>query len=188
MPGRSIRFARSARFAALLLAGALLVGCAQIPRGRYGVERLAFEGVEQVDERALRACLGTRQRERAGFDLGTTLADPSCNEPPFTDRALQVRLWTWPWTEWPLYDGTLFEQDLARVERWYAARGFHHARVTSVDIDPPEAAERDVIPRPDPIPAEAQPDDEDEGAERVEASPRCEGEGCPVRVRVTIEE
>ena len=40
---------------------------------------------------------------------------------------MPVELWAWPWTDWPLYDPSVFERDLARIERWYRARGYYDA-------------------------------------------------------------
>lgn len=118
---------------------------AEIPPGRYGVENLEVRGAEQMDALALTACLGTRERSTFNIDFGLR-GQPSCGEPPFDAGHAVVDFWHWPWTEWPLYDESVFERDLERVERWYRARGFLDARVTDTVVDPPAAtaADRDV--------------------------------------------
>ena len=128
------------------IAFALLAsGCASIPADRYGVARLELEGVEEMDARALQACLATTERDRLSIDFGGR-GDPSCGAPPFEDVPdLRFRLWSWPWTDWPLYDRNVFERDLQRIERWYRARGFYDARVVAAAHDPPAAAERDRV-------------------------------------------
>ncbi|MDB4975824.1 MAG: hypothetical protein JWN48_4165 [Myxococcaceae bacterium] len=113
-------------------------GCATIPDGRYGVDRLELRGIEQLDAYALRACLATKDREYLSIDLSRDPA-PSCGAPPFDARRIHLPLWRWPWTEWPLYDPSVFERDLARMERWYRARGFYGASVLAARSSPPEA-------------------------------------------------
>jgi hypothetical protein len=115
-----------------------LAGCATIPDGRYGVDRLELRGIKRLDAYALRACLATKQREWLSIDLSRDPA-PSCGVPPFEARRIHLPLWRWPWSEWPLYDPSVFERDLARVERWYRARGFYGARVLDARSSPPEA-------------------------------------------------
>ena len=113
-------------------------GCATIPAGRYGVDRLELRGVERLDAYGLRACLATKERDTLSIDLSRD-PTPSCGAPPFDARRIHVPLFRWPWEEWPLYDPSVFERDLARVERWYRARGFYEARVESARSSPPEA-------------------------------------------------
>jgi outer membrane protein assembly factor BamA len=117
---------------------ALCAACATVPDGRYGVDDLTFEGVEQLDEFALRSCLATREREWLSIDLSKSPA-PACGEPPFDAKRIHLPLWVWPWAEWPLYEPSVFDRDLARIERWYRARGYYGARILSADADPPEA-------------------------------------------------
>ena len=72
---------------------ALLAGCAEVPAERYGISRLALEGVEEMDPRALRACLATAQRERFDLNFGRT-TEPTCNLPPFESTTrLRIPLW-----------------------------------------------------------------------------------------------
>lgn len=113
-------------------------GCATIPDGRYGVDRLELQGIERLDSFALRACLATKERAYLSVDLSRDPA-PTCGQPPFEARRIHLPLWRWPWTDWPLYDPSVFERDLARVERWYRARGYYGARVLGARSSPAEA-------------------------------------------------
>ena len=94
----------------------LVAGCAKIPEDRYGVRRVHIEGMEDLDEYALRACLATQERENFTIDLGAT-SEPDCGAPPFDGRRVHMRLWHWPWSEWPTYDMAVLERDLERIER-----------------------------------------------------------------------
>lgn len=133
---RSAEFRGSAGL--LVLWAASLASCASVEHGRYGVTSLDFEGVDQLDERALDACLITRERGHFGVRLG--LRGPACGRPPFDASAPTLRLWRWPWTEWPTFNHAVFAQDLERVVRWYRARGYYDARIVEVRHDPPAAA------------------------------------------------
>jgi hypothetical protein len=117
-------------------------GCASIEKGQYGVATLEFERVEQVDERALAACLLTRERESFALKLGA--AEHVCNRPPFDGSDARLALWTWPWSDWPSFNPAVFEKDAKRVLRWYRARGFYDARIVEVRYDPPHAADPDI--------------------------------------------
>jgi outer membrane translocation and assembly module TamA len=112
---------------------------ASIPTGRYGVAKLEIEGAEQMDRRSLAACLATYERPHFGLDIGAN-PQPECNVPPFDEGSLALRFWRWPWTDWPLFDRSVFERDTERIERWYRARGFYDAEVLSSEVSPPEAA------------------------------------------------
>jgi outer membrane translocation and assembly module TamA len=127
----------SARWASLSFA-LLAAGCATIPAGRYGVESVRFQGVQQMDALALAACLGTRQRPRVSLDFGLR-GTPECGRPPFDASHLLVELWSWPWESWPLVDESVLERDIQRIERWYRARGFYGARVVATELSPPLA-------------------------------------------------
>lgn len=152
----------------LIVACALLwTGCAStIPENRFGVRRLEIEGAEEMHEQAIRACLATRERARVGDPIGPAA---ECGEPPFDDGPLRWPLFSWPWTQWPLFDDSVFERDLRRIERWYRARGYYDARVTSVEYSPDEVLSSDRVP--------------DDAACREE-----DDEGCEMRVRVTVRE
>lgn len=115
-----------------------LLSCAGVERGRYGVNALKLEGMRALDERALSACLLTR--ERASFELKLGVSEPSCGQAPFDESAPRLRLWRWPWTEWPSFNPAVLDNDQERVLRWYRARGYYRARIVSVQVDPPAAA------------------------------------------------
>src|SRR5688500_16783126 len=120
-----------------LTAAAALLGiaaCAGVEKGQYGVDSLDIEGMEQMDEEAVKRCLLTTERETAEIPLG--LSPSECNEPPFDDSPPAVSLWRWPWTEWPVVNAAVVDLDRQRVERWYRARGFYDARVTDIRYVP----------------------------------------------------
>jgi len=121
-----------------MLSGFWLAACASIPAGRYGVDELELEGVEALDPYALRACLATRERDSLAIDLSKS-PSPTCGVPPFDARHLHLSLFRWPWTEWPLYDPSIFERDLSRIERWYRARGYYGARIIDTQATPEDA-------------------------------------------------
>jgi len=152
-----------------------VAGCAKIPPDRYGVGRLKVEGAEQMSPTSLTNCLATRGRSHLGVTLG--LETPgSCGQPPFEADPPRLELWSWPWTTWPLLDRIALERDQKRAERWYEARGFHHARVTEVRAEPPEALEEDILP-------EERGDDVD-----LPCDPRRLDQGCVVEVTMVVEE
>jgi outer membrane protein assembly factor BamA len=113
----------------------LLSACATIPKGAIGVSELSVEGMSKLDDEALKVCLATEARERSGFTFGAA-GDPECGAPPFDASRLPVKLWAWPWTDWPLYDETVWNRDIARVARWFRARGYYEARVVSATQTP----------------------------------------------------
>jgi outer membrane protein assembly factor BamA len=109
----------------------ILAGCAaSIPKDAYGVASVDIHDADHFDDDAIKACLATFPRERFGFVLGGGKS-PECGTPPFDETRVPVHFWAWPWTDWPIYNDTAFERDLDRVERWYKARGYYDARVTS---------------------------------------------------------
>ena len=120
---------------ALLVLPGVVGGCdwGAIPAGRYGVTALDIRGMQAMDERALAACLATHERARFQIDLGTS-PEPECGVPPFDSSRVTIGLWRWPWTEWPLFDRTVFDRDIERVQRWYRARGFYEAHVLSSEV------------------------------------------------------
>lgn len=162
------------------LALVLALGCAHVDAGRYGVDNIAFDGVDAVDEYALRACLATRERSRLRLTLGPT-TEPECGEAPFTARRLSLGLWRWPWSDWPLFDRSVFERDLQRIERWYRARGYYDVRVGEPEVSPPRAARNDRLPSAEEAGGEGD-------AEASSPCQRRDGEGCRVRLRIPIEE
>ncbi len=170
MPVRRPRHVGSAVLLAAVLAAG---GCAHVPLDRYGVDRFRIHGVRRLDPAALRACLGTRERAWLDVDLGPQ--QPSeCGKPPFDQDRLTLRLWRWPWTEWPLLDRSVLRRDLDRIERWYRARGFYDARVVGVRVEPPEALLDDRLPEDPTAPTPC---------ERLEPD-----EGCTARIDVTVDE
>jgi outer membrane protein assembly factor BamA len=150
----------------------LATGCASIPPDRYAVESLEIRGIESFEEEAIEACIGTAERDRFGVRIGLESTGP-CGQPPFDPPGVDAGFWSWPWTDWPLFDRVLFEQDIERIERWYQARGFHEASVTETNVTPAQAIESDVIDPGDPTP----------GCERED-----DDEGCIVDVEIVLEE
>ncbi|MCB9667017.1 MAG: BamA/TamA family outer membrane protein [Myxococcales bacterium] len=143
---------------ALAQAGAVaLFGCATIPAGRYGISSVEIHGAEKMDDKALSACLATYERPRFSFDLGTN-PSPECDVPPFDSDRATLNFWRWPWTEWPLFDRTVFERDLDRVLRWYQARGFYDARILDYRVEPKAALLRDR-----PVASATDTEDSEEG-------------------------
>ncbi len=145
-----MRLGRAAAFLCFsgLWSQVALFGCAGVERGQYGVGTLRFERVEQVNERALAACLLTLERESFAIELGAV--EHVCNEPPFDGSDARLALWTWPWTDWPAFNPAVFEKDKQRILRWYRARGFYQARIVEVRTNPPHAANPEIE-----VPAEA---------------------------------
>lgn len=89
----------------LLLLFVVLVGAGCREDGDIKVSSLKFNGVEQVDEGALKAVLRTRQSARI------------------------------PWGRRRFFDREAFEADLKRIEAFYLDRGFPNARVVAFDAD-----------------------------------------------------
>jgi len=151
----------------------LASGCKTIPKDAYGIDRIRFSGMEDLDPEALRACLATQERDRITIALGTG-ADPACGVPPFDGNRVSFDLWRKLRKGWPTLDSAVFERDLERIERWYQARGYYDAAVVSTELDPPSAAGNDrIIPGPD---GEAP-------CERVD-----EGEGCKLTIGIEVDE
>jgi outer membrane translocation and assembly module TamA len=114
-------------------------GCASIERGRHAVSRLELDGMQQMRPESLRECLLTRERERVTIRLGASAA--TCSEPPFTSAPPELKLWSWSWADYPVFNRSVLDQDVERILRWYRARGFYDAVVQDVSIDPPAAAQ-----------------------------------------------
>jgi outer membrane protein assembly complex protein YaeT len=87
----------------LLCASLLVVGCRE--KGDIKIASLKFNGVEQVDKKALADALETKQ--------GSKL----------------------PWGRKRYFDRRAFEADLKRIDAFYRDRGFPDARVSSFDVD-----------------------------------------------------
>lgn len=195
--GRERRWGAVLPTLSALLVG--IVGCASVPPDRFGVDRIRFHGVDQMDEYALRACLATAERDRFGITLGTT-TEPTCNAPPFDGGRARLPLWPWPWTDFTVYDRNVFERDLRRIERWYQARGYYDARIMSTSFDPEAAAETSSVPTADDAAAEDGAGDDAASADRADGDPesadpaaeicerRDDDEGCTVDIEIRIEE
>ncbi|MGB5524176.1 MAG: POTRA domain-containing protein, partial [Polyangiales bacterium] len=151
----------------------LASGCKTIPEDAYGIDRIRFNGMEQLDPQALRACLASQERDRVTFAFGTS-ADPACGVPPFDGNRVSFDLWRKLRKGWPTLDSAVFDRDLQRIERWYQARGYYDAAVVSTEFDPPSAANDDRIVV---APGGQAPCDR-EGAD----------EGCEVGILIEIEE
>jgi outer membrane translocation and assembly module TamA len=125
--------------AMVMLCGA----CASIPKGQYGVKRIEWIGTKALDPHAIESCLVTRERGR--FDIMLGVSSPSCGKPPFDSYPPTLELWSFPWSEWPIFDPAIFDVERERIERWYQARGYYDAHVTGVrtyvkdkEVDPNE--------------------------------------------------
>ena len=122
----------------------LASGCKTIPEDAYGIDRIRFSGMEELDPAALRACLASQERDRVTISFGTN-ADPSCGVPPFDGNRVSFDLWKKLRKGWPTLDSAVFNRDIQRIERWYQARGYYDAAVVSTEFDPPSAAGEDRI-------------------------------------------
>jgi outer membrane protein assembly factor BamA len=142
-PSRGQEVVRASFALGWLVACILFAGCAKIPAGSYGVSRLKFEGVEQLDQGALRACLVTEERKRVTVGF-TAFRSPECGKAPFDRVRLAHGLYAWPWSSWPVYDEAVFKRDLERLERWYQARGYYGVHVQRVSFDPAAADDSEI--------------------------------------------
>src|SRR5688500_5239354 len=96
-------FARSASPLATLAALLASTGCSSIPPGRTAVDSVDVEGTKVVDEDDVLA------------NIATTAS------PKF------LKLWSGVLFDYSFYDRFALKRDLARVERFYQARGFYEA-------------------------------------------------------------
>src|ERR1700704_1757107 len=96
MPG-----ARSFFSILLLLVALLAAGCRE---GDVTIHKLDFQGVNQVDKKALAAALQTKKGSRL------------------------------PWGHKTYFDRRAFEADLERIQAFYRDRGYPDARVSSFDV------------------------------------------------------
>lgn len=127
---------------AVLLVVVSAVGCATVPRGRFGIESLEIQGMEALDDESLETCLATQERPVFRLCFGSCKASTSCGVPPFDGGRLSLLRFSWPWTDWELFDRSVFERDQERIRRWFRARGYYDAEIVEVSVDPPEALER----------------------------------------------
>ena len=155
---------------AAMLVLCVTAGCvARIPPARYGVRSLSVEGLENLDPESVKACLATQERSAFRLNLGRGY-DPPCGKPPFKGKRLQLKLFTWAWSSWPIYDESVFQRDVDRIKRWFRARGYYDAEVHAVAISPERAETGDRFPA---------------------AEPPCktkQGRGCPADLSVTVSE
>src|SRR5437870_4481987 len=91
------------RFSLLLLLVALFLGACR-EQGDIKINSLDFQGVTQVDKKALAAALQTKR--------GSKL----------------------PWGHKTYFDRRAFQADLERIQAFYRDRGFPDARITSFDV------------------------------------------------------
>ncbi|MDH3200172.1 MAG: BamA/TamA family outer membrane protein [Myxococcales bacterium] len=158
----------------------LASGCKTIPEDSYGIDKIRFSGMENLDPEALQACLASHPRDRVTIAFGTSV-DRECGVPPFDGKRASFDLWRKLRKGWPTLDSAVFERDLDRIERWYKARGYYDAAVVSSEFDPPSAATSDrIVVGPDGD-AWCEREGEDEGCE-LEIGIEIE-EGLPVLVR-----
>ena len=151
----------------------LASGCKTIPEDAYGIDRIRFSGMEQLDNEALRACMATQERDRVTIAFGTS-PDRQCGVPPFDGKRVSFDLWRKLRKGWPTLDSAVFERDVDRIERWYQARGYYDAVVVSTEFDPPSAAGDDRIITTTPGEAPCTRENEDEG--------------CKLSIRIEVEE
>jgi outer membrane translocation and assembly module TamA len=116
---------------------AVFSACASIESGRYALDTLRITGNQALDGEALTRCLISQERETFGVRIG--LAEPTCGAPPFDSSPVRLKLWRWPWTDWPTFNRAIFEQDLQRVLRFYRARGYYDAKIVKVLYEPEQA-------------------------------------------------
>ena len=122
----------------------LASGCKTIPEDAYGIDRIRFTGMEQLDPEALRACLASQELDRVTLSFGTS-PDRECGVPPFDGKRVSFDLWKKLRKGWPTLDSAVFDRDVQRIERWYQARGYYDAAVVSTEFDPASAAGNDRI-------------------------------------------
>jgi outer membrane protein assembly complex protein YaeT len=80
-------------------------------QGGVTVHRIEFHGVRAVDESRLKQALATRENSRVPL-VG----------------------WELPWSRKRFFDRPRFDQDLQRIQAFYADRGYPDARVTNFDV------------------------------------------------------
>lgn len=81
------------------------MGCATLPSGRYGLQRVKLSGNDAVDADDIRVEIASRESPRfLGLFSGMVY-------------------------DYEVFDHYVLKRDLQRVERYYRARGFYHAKV-----------------------------------------------------------
>jgi outer membrane protein assembly factor BamA len=133
---------------AFLAVACAAFGCARVDQGRYGITTIDIEGNEAVASETIEACLISRERPDFALKLG--LSSPTCGKPPFDSSPPSLRLWRWPWTDWPAFNEAVFENDIERVKRFYRARGYYDARIVRVEVTPKEATQPGKVGDCDP--------------------------------------
>lgn len=89
---------------------ALLLGCASIPEGRFAVNDIDVEGNEHVPASDLQSAMATLENQRfLGLFQGIVY-------------------------DYSIFNQSVLERDLARIERHYRGRGFYEARVEAARI------------------------------------------------------
>jgi len=89
----------------LLIFGLFCAGCTSVPAGRSAVKSVEFTGNDAISEDDLEEKLATVDSPKfLGFFQGVVY-------------------------DWNVFDRFVLERDLQRIERYYRARGYYHARV-----------------------------------------------------------
>ncbi|HEY5374259.1 MAG TPA: POTRA domain-containing protein, partial [Polyangiaceae bacterium] len=89
----------------LLFFALFCVGCTSVPAGRSAVKAVELTGNDAIDADDLREKIATADSPKfLGFFQGVVY-------------------------DWNVFDRFLLERDLQRIERYYRARGYYHARV-----------------------------------------------------------
>ncbi len=96
------------------------LGCSQIPEGRYAVDDLDVRGTSTIDAADLEEVLATTPSGKLfGIFRGVAF-------------------------DYQLYDYNVLQRDLARIERYYRARGFYDAHARAAHVFPGKDAHVDV--------------------------------------------
>jgi outer membrane protein assembly factor BamA len=102
MTGRILAFARALAFAVAAIAA--LTGCNRIPEGRMAVNELQIRGADKVHEGEIEDAIATTETQKfLGLFRGVLF-------------------------EYALFDRFVLQRDLARVEAYYHAQGYYHAK------------------------------------------------------------
>jgi outer membrane protein assembly factor BamA len=109
--------------AGAVLALAFATACASIPDGRYAVDAVEFEGVEELDESSVGEAMATRENARFAFVFEGFMNDYS------------------------IFDRYVLQEDMARVQRFYQSEGFFETqvRVGAVTIESDDEVAIEVL-------------------------------------------